>query len=332
MKIITVTTNPALDVNLQLPYLQWGEANAVETMFENPGGKGVNVARVYSQLKQTKNIPEQVLVSGFLGGANGKKLAALLRESYPQLIQFWTSVTAETRRAIIVREGKTTTVINEPGPILSLEYWKLLSKQVLEIVDSGDVLAFCGSTPPGIDSTLVGALLEALTFIGVKVVVDARGENLLEAIKVKPWIVKPNEHEIVQTFGPLAPVAGVKKILDLGARAAVVSLGDKGMICGTKNWQSEDETEQEPLIWKLTPGKSLVGNPTGAGDAAVAVFCNMLFNCRDITDLAVQLPSYAKWAVAVSGATVLSETIDKIDFSTVENIADKVQVEILSVA
>ncbi|UFU04340.1 1-phosphofructokinase family hexose kinase [Ruania suaedae] len=288
--IRTVTPNPALDLTYRLERLRIGEVHRAQDVTETPGGKGINVARVLASLGH------EVHCCGFLGGSTGEHLEHLL--SRTPVHQDWTLVAGETRRTVTVVDEAGATLINEPGPPVSRRDWERLTRTVQARTGAGDVVVISGSAPPGTGADDLPALVRALVEADARVIADTSGPALLDVAAAGPAVLKPNHLELQAATGIDDPVAGAQDLLARGAGAVLVSRGADGVLLVTPEgaWQARTE-----------PIKG--GNPTGAGDAAVAALAAALASGAEGAGLADHLPD----VVALSAAAVLMPTAGAVD-------------------
>ncbi|GAB3038495.1 1-phosphofructokinase family hexose kinase [Parafrigoribacterium mesophilum] len=252
--ILTVTANPAIDLTFRVDGLLVGESNRVPTARSRSGGKGLNVARVAHQLGH------DVLALATVGGDTGVEFArGLVGRPLPHLL---VPVSAATRRSIaLVDSGnEATTVLNETGSPLAEREWQALTAAVRAQVGAATCLVGSGSLPPGAPDGFYAELVQIAHGAGVPAIIDATGDVLLAAVRAGADLVKPNRRELVETTGQADPLAAALSLLDAGARMVLVSLGEDGMFAVSTG-------DRTPLFARLP---RCAGNPTGAGDAAVA--------------------------------------------------------------
>lgn len=254
--ILTVTPNPALDVTYRVTELRLGATNRVTGVDQRAGGKGVNVARVLHALGHP------VTVTAPLAGTTGAAIRAdLARSGIPHGC---TEVRdGDSRRTVTAVEAGTgrATCLNEPGPLLSEADLRRLCDRIGVLLPTGRVLVLSGSLPPGTPADTYRRLVGLGRAAGRTVLLDAEGEPLLAALEAGPHLVKPNADELARTTGCADPVDGAGLLLERGAGAVAVSLGEAGLLLRTRTG-----------MWRARPHRTLVGNPTGAGDALVAAF------------------------------------------------------------
>ncbi|GIH28480.1 sugar kinase [Acrocarpospora phusangensis] len=243
--ILTVTLNPALDVTYRVPGLTLEAVNRVAGVSVRAGGKGLNVARVLHALGH------EVTALGLAGGPDGDRLVA--SAGIPAA---FTRVSGETRRTIAVVADSGVTMLNEAGPRISLAEWSAFQADFARRAPRASAVVLSGSLPPGLPADAY-AVLAALAG-DVPTVVDTEGDALINALAARPHVVKPNTDELNRTLGVTSVRDGAMRLRELGARAVVVSDGPRGLHADTPEG-----------LWRAVPPYA-EGNPTGAGDAAVA--------------------------------------------------------------
>ncbi|MCE7004076.1 1-phosphofructokinase family hexose kinase [Kibdelosporangium philippinense] len=232
--IVTVTLNAALDVTYRVDALAPGATHRVTDVRTRPGGKGVNVAAVLTQLG------EPVTSTGFAGPELGARLPGFV------------PIAAESRRTVTVVAHEAT-VFTEPGPLIGDGEWRALLTRFDRLAAQARVVVLSGSLPPGLPDEAYARLIERCP---VPVVLDTDGTALRHGITAGPALVKPNVDELTRLLGrkPDLPAdcvsLGVPVAATLGAQGAVLATPDG--------------------VWRARPPAAVVGNPTGAGDAFTA--------------------------------------------------------------
>ncbi|MFC7404802.1 1-phosphofructokinase family hexose kinase [Georgenia alba] len=305
--ILTVTPNPALDITYTIPRLEVGGVHRVGTVVEAPGGKGVNVARVLTQLG------EAATCTGFLGGSTGRRLASDLDAA--GIRQAWVSVDGETRRTVTVVSDDDATMFTEPGPVVDATCWEQLSTRTAELVRAGDALTISGSLPPGTPEHGLGDLVRAVAARGARAVVDTSGHGLRAAADAGAHVLKPNDAELRDATGEEDVVAGARRLLDRGAGSVLVSRGADGLLLLVRGARGVRG-------WRARPAEILRGNPTGAGDAAVAAVARALTQVG--APLEAVLPACVADAVALSGAAVLAPMAGAVDVAAYERMRTRI--------
>lgn len=310
--ILVLTPNPAIDITYTVPSVTLGQVHRVHDVEQRAGGKGLNVARVLH------SVGEQVTVGGFLGRGAGRELRELLDGT--GLDQAWLEVDSEARRTVtLVHEG-VATAFNEAGQGVGAAAWRRLAEQVSELSGPGDVVVVSGSTPPGTEPEHLAGVVTAARRAGARTVLDTSGPLLLEAARAGADVLKPNDEELAAATGQDDPLQGAGVLLAAGAGAVVVSLGHEGMMVVLPG-------EHGPRRWSARPTEHLVGNPTGAGDAAVAALTQVLVQAGPEAPLVDVLPAALPRAVALSGAAVLRPVAGEVDLSAYERMRTEITVE-----
>ena len=302
--ILTVTLNTALDITYRVRALKPHASHRVTGVLERPGGKGLNVARVLAALGH------EVTATGFAGGATGdvvRELLAATEGLHDALVPLGTGT---TRRTIAVVDDVTgdTTQLNEPGPAVTPTEWAAFQRRYDDLLPSADAVALCGSLPPGVPVNAYAGLIRTARAAGVPVLLDTSGEPLRRAVAARPDIVKPNADELAELTGSHEPLGAVQDARRRGAHAVVASLGAEGLLAHTPEGR-----------WRAAPPASLHGNPTGAGDAAMAGLLSALVEN-------LPWPDRLTRAAALSAASVLSPVAGEFDRGTYEELLGRVKV------
>ncbi|WP_329231358.1 MULTISPECIES: 1-phosphofructokinase family hexose kinase [unclassified Streptomyces] len=303
--ILTVTLNTALDLTYAVPALVPHRSHRVHDVTERPGGKGVNVARVLAALGH------DTVVTGFAGGATGAVVRELLGSLPHRPTDALVTVAGNTRRTLAVVDRSTgdTTQLNEPGPHIGADEWAAFLGTFGELLPGASAVALCGSLPPGIHVGAYAELVRLARSAGVPVLLDTDGEPLRRGIAARPDLVKPNADELARLTGAREPLRATRDARRRGARSVVASLGADGLLAVTPDG-----------TWKAAPPSPVRGNPTGAGDSAVAGLLSALAEGLDWRDRLAR-------AVALSTATVLAPAAGEFDRAAYEDLLGRVTVE-----
>lgn len=301
--ILTVTLNTALDITYRVRTLRPHASHRVSEVTERPGGKGLNVARVLAALGH------QVTVTGFAGGATGRVVQERLTAA-PGVVDALVPVAGATRRTIAVVDEHSgdTTQLNEPGPTVTPAEWSAFQEAYEDLLASAAAVALCGSLPPGVPVGAYAGLVRAAKAAEVPVLLDTGGEALRRGVAARPDLIKPNADELAELTGSHEPLRATQDARRRGARAVVASLGTSGLLAVTPEGR-----------WRATPPTRLHGNPTGAGDAAVAGLLSGLVE-------RLPWPDRLTRAAALSAASVLAPVAGEVDRGAYEELLGRVAV------
>ncbi|MEU6867274.1 1-phosphofructokinase family hexose kinase [Streptomyces sp. NPDC046876] len=301
--ILTVTLNTALDVTHRVPRLIPHTSHRAATVTERPGGKGLNVARVLAALGHP------VTATGFAGGRTGAAVRELLADS-PGVTDALVPCAGPTRRtlAVVDETSGDTTQFNEPGPLIGSGEWAEFLDRYQDLAAGADAVALCGSLPPGVPVGAYAVLVRTARAAGAPVLLDSSGEALRRGIAARPELVKPNASELAELTGSREPLQATRDARRRGAHAVVASLGAQGMLAATAEG-----------AWQAAPPEALAGNPTGAGDSAVAGLLSGLVE-------GLNWPDRLARAVALSAATVCAPAAGEFDPRTYERVRGSVEV------
>ena len=256
--IYTITFNPALDYISQVDNFEIGKINRTKTEKILPGGKGLNVSTVL------KNLGIESTALGFIAGFTGDELKKDIEQR--GIKTDFIKVEKGITRINVKISSTEETALNGNGPEITEEdIQKLLEK--IEKIKNGDIVILAGNIPKCINNNIYEIICKALEQNNVRFIVDATKELLMNVLKYKPFLIKPNKEELEETFKEKIEtkediVSHAKKLQSMGAQNVLISLGGDGAILVT--------TEDEVYFSKAPKGK--VVNTVGAGDSMVAGF------------------------------------------------------------
>lgn len=283
--IYTVTFNPAVDYVVHSDELMVGSVNRSEKEEIYFGGKGINVSMVLGEL----GIKSKAL--GFVAGFTGDAIEKGITDK--GVCSDFVKLDKGFSRINVKIKAKDETELNGRGPDILKEDVDKLFKKLDEISD-GDTVVLAGSIPGSLPSDIYERILERLETKKVRAVVDATKELLMNVLKYKPFLIKPNNFELGEMFGTELKtddeiVAYAGKLKDMGAVNVLVSMAGDGAILLDENGR----------VHKCGVCKGTVKNSVGAGDSMVAGF---LAGC-ETGDYEYAL----KLGTAAGGATAFSD-------------------------
>ena len=256
--VYTVTFNPAIDYVVHTGDMALGQvnrSNAEEMYF---GGKGINVSIVLKEL----GIESKALgfVAGFTGEAIEKGVSQMgVHTDFVKLEK------GNSRINVKIKSAEETE-LNGQGPDINDEAIAKLFEKLDKLTD-GDTIILAGSIPNSLPSDIYERIIERLSDRKIKVVVDATKDLLMNVLKYKPFLIKPNNHELGEMFGVVLKTNDeiaeyAKKLQDMGAKNVLVSMAGDGALLLDENGKTH--------ICGVCKGK--VKNSVGAGDSMVAGF------------------------------------------------------------
>ena len=286
--IYTVTLNPSLDYIVEVENLRLGLTN--RTSFEQmlPGGKGLNVSFVLS------NLGFESTALGFLAGFVGKEIKRRVEES--GVLADFVELEKGCSRINMKVRNVDGTEINGMGPEIPPEKFENWKKKLCGL-RPGDILVLAGSIPSSLPSSVYMDIMKLLEGKDVRIVVDATKELLTKVLPYRPFLVKPNHHELGELFGVTvssgeAVVPYAKKLQEQGAKNVLVSMGGMGAVLLDENGTVHMSEAPE--------GKVI--NSVGAGDSMVAGFLAGILEKKDY--------SYAfRMGLAAGSASAFSENL-----------------------
>ena len=255
--IYTVTFNPALDYAVNLEKFHSGEVNRTKEEQILPGGKGINVSVVLT------NMGVENVMLGFVAGFTGKEIVRLLEEQGCK--NDFIEICGMSRINVKIKADNETE-INGKGPDIDNEALKMLYNK-LDTLKGGDMLVLAGSIPSSLPDDIYMKIMERLSSGNIKFIVDATKDLLVNVLKYKPFLIKPNKYELGEIFGVeiktnAEVIKYAKKLADEGAENVLVSMAGEGAVLVTKNGN----------VYESKAPKGIVVNSVGAGDSMVAGF------------------------------------------------------------
>jgi 1-phosphofructokinase len=309
--VLTVTLNPALDKTAIIDKLNIGGLNRVKTFRIDPGGKGINVAKVL------KNFSEEVKATGLIAGNQGKLLLEYL--SLAGIKSSFHEVVGETRTNLKIYEehSGTITEINDPGFTVTENDLLCFERKLSELLGSASFLVLSGSLPIGATHNIYNQFIKLAKSKGLRTMLDADGMALQNGIKAVPYAIKPNIYELELLTGKKMSslehiVDAARSLTKKGIEIVAVSMGEDGaVVCNNK-----DSYHVSPLPIKAK-------SPVGAGDSMVAALVFAFLK-------AYPLDEAAKWAVAAGTATAAKPGTELCTLEEIPNYIRKVKINKLN--
>lgn len=256
--VYTVTFNPSLDYIVDVEDFRLGMTNRTCSEQMMAGGKGINVSIVL------QNLGIENTALGFIAGFTGEEIRRQVAEMGIRA-QFF-SIPEGISRINLKLRSIDGTEINGMGPSIGRAQLDALYEKLDTLTDK-DTLVLAGSIPASMPSSIYCDIMERLYAKGVTFVVDATKQLLLNVLRYRPFLIKPNNHELGELFGVTlstreAVIPYARKLQEQGARNVLISMAGQGAVL-----VAEDGSVH------LTPApKGTLVNAVGAGDSMVAGF------------------------------------------------------------
>lgn len=292
--IYTVTFNPAIDYIAEVTEIKEDEINRAISEKVFVGGKGINVSIVL------KNLGIESTAIGFIAGFTGDEIKrqierhgiktdfVYLENKFSRINMKLVSKTA----GVITNE----TAINGEGPkITDKEMGKLMKK--IDKLEEGDFLVLAGSVSKKINDDIYEKICKRIENKKIKIVADATGKLLINVLKHKPFLIKPNKSELEEIFEDKIYtteeiIMYAKKLQEMGAENVLISLGQEGAVLVSK--------DKNVQYIKAPKGKLI--NSVGSGDSMVAGFIAGFLKYNDYEKA-------FKMGIAAGSASAFSENL-----------------------
>lgn len=301
--IVTVTPNPSIDRTIALSgALVRGAVHRIGSVTDEPGGKGVNVARALGLAGLD--------ALAVLPAADNDPMVSALRAGGIAFATVPIAGTVRTNLAITENDG-TTTKLNEPGAALDAQSLDALTRTVVEAANRAEWIVMSGSLPPGVPVSWYADVVAQLADKQCRVAVDTSDAPLSALAasfeRAAPDLIKPNAEELAGLTGtsgqeledaaaagdPLPVIAAARQLVDRGARTILVTLGAAGAVL------------VEPS------GAWLAGSPpitprstVGAGDSALAGYVRAALAGADAPNRLRMAVAYGSAAASLPGSAL----------------------------
>ena len=300
--IYTITFNPALDYITQVENFKTGEINRTKTETILPGGKGLNVSIVL------KNLGIENTALGFVAGFTGEELIRKLETQgvKTDFVKVKDGITRINVKISSVNDNSVEeTALNGMGPQITKENIEELMNKIQNMTVD-DFVILSGSIPKNIDNNIYEKICEILNEKGITFIVDSTQELLINVLKYKPFLIKPNKEELKETVKRNIHtkediINSAKTLQEMGAQNVLVSLGNNGAIL---------LTQEEKTYYSEAP-KGQVVNTVGSGDSMVAGFLAGYYKTKDY-EYALKMGVSAGSASAFSVELATKEKVDSI--------------------
>jgi len=306
--ISTVTLNAAIDKTYYVPQLQIGRVHRVTRQIADPGGKGVNVAKVIRLLGG------DTTATGFIAGNNGRFIEEELRRR--GVATAFVKADGESRLCLNIMDETTgeSTEVLELGADVGDAHVAELKAVVRGLAQRSSIVAMSGSLPPGVPTDLYAELIGIVRAEGARAFLDTSGKAFGTALASRPYFVKPNEQELAQWLGREDRLSDDEvidaawQLADTGIEQVCVTLGERGAVAILQG-----------SAYRVTPPKIQAVNAVGCGDSFVAGLAFAEERC---------LPPEEKLriAAAASAANAMSDRAGHIEQEVYEAYLEQVEV------
>ncbi len=264
MSLLTVTLNACVDKTYTVPGFAVDRVHRPTETLITAGGKGINVSRVFRKLGG------ETTATGFLGGVSGEWLRRAVEAE--GIVPDFVAVSEEARVCIAIMDpaAGTQTELNENGPHIALADCDALFARLRELLPRHTAVVISGSLPPGVPPSLYGDIIRlARDEFGVHAVLDSSGEALVRGAEARPFLLKPNVHELAALGVVESDIGAAAQALraKYGTAMAMVTDGPRGAALAT-----------EGGVWEAVPPPITLASAVGSGDTLTASFTWALQN------------------------------------------------------
>lgn len=305
--ILTVTLNPAIDVSSETETVTPEHKLRCAEVRRDPGGGGVNVARVLTRL----GAECRALYPS--GPVLGRLLRRLLDEE--GVASTAIDVAGDTRESFTVLErasGREFRFVL-PGPRLERDEWQACIDAVAAGPNAPAWVVGSGSLPSGVPDDFYARLARAARACGARMVVDTSGPPLVAALDEGVWLAKPNLRELRELTGRALEseddwVAAARSLVQTRkAEVVALSLGHRGALLAA-----------EGVTLRASSLEAEIASTVGAGDSFVATMVWKLA-------LGASLEDALRYAIAGGTSALLAPGTSLALPSDIERLAPQVE-------
>lgn len=306
--ICTLTINPAMDRMIYLRGFSRGNTNRIQKQSDALGGKGTHVS-VNLEILQCRN---RAFGIGF--GETGLRIEEKLKGEYIELEFLHYSAGNSRTNYAVVEENGCCTLLSEKGRIITREECEALLEKMEQAVRPGDILVLSGDASNTEIPLFYIEVIDRFAGRGVRVFLDSSSDNLIEGLKRKPFLVKPNEDELSQILGrrvesETGVIAGIAELAGMGIGCIAVTCGGRGSYV----WYQEN-------LYRIHPLEVRAVNTIGCGDAFLS---GMAYGF----DKGLPFVETLRYAAAVSSATAESNSTVGFELGRAMELKDQVHIE-----
>lgn len=300
--IYTLTTNPAIDMNLMGTAIRPNQVNRTENTVYSPNGKGINVTLVL------KHFGVNSTVLGFFGGFTGHYIIDELQKREVNASPIW--VEDQTRINIFINDGKDEYKFVNRGSFVPVEKQVEFIDKLKGLIDC-EYLVISGSLPSGVGEDYYEKILDICHEKSIKVILDISSSKLKNLLKYKPLLIKPNDEEVQKIFGfMIQSKIDIHRVMRFfkaeGVQNVLLTLGEKGSYFSDGHMIYECSAQPVNLI-----------SSACAGDAALGAFLSEWLITHDIVKA-------LKKSAAVGANVAESDALG--DFKKVDSYINNIQV------
>ena len=304
--ILAVCPNPSIDCTVELQSLDVGKTNRIENKIITHSGKALNVAIGASRLGA------EVIASGFMYSADAAQFIDTLTKEGIKTDFVLTEGRVRMNYKIIDKRSMMTE-INDRGEVVPESKQQELINRVGELSKKASIVVMSGSLPQGVQDDFYLKLRRVIPK-EVKVVIDCEKQKLLPVLSEGVYLVKPNlaEFEAITqkrytTKGEM--IEGAKKLIDMGAKHVLLSLGEEGAIL----------TDGKTHLYCRSANVA-VNSTVGAGDSMLSAACVMI-------EKGMGLDEVLRCAVAAGTASITTPGTNLFYIDKYQEIYQRIYVE-----
>ncbi len=310
--IYTITFNAAVDLVVQATDCKLGQLNRSTSENFVAGGKGINISVILQRLGYEN------IATGFLGGFTGEFIK---RELVKDHIKTNFIEVDGTTRMNVKLKSQEETEINAAGPTILEEEFTQLMEYLSNQLTEEDVVFLAGNSAPGLGAKHYAQVAKLCQEKRVKFVLDTNKDLLKECLAYKPFVIKPNHHELGELFG--VTITNEKeiafyanKLQDMGAKNILVSRGGAGALLFTEKGD----------VYRSNVPKGEVVNSVGAGDSMLAGFVSSYITTHQYAESlqrGAATGSATAFSVGIATKEYIEELLPQIIVEKVELLGGK---------
>ena len=303
--ILSIGLNNAYQKVLVFDSFVEGRVLRAGASYISASGKGLNTARAL------KTLESNLMASGFIGGSNGELILEELKKEHVGSDFVWTETNTRLCLTVVNKKNGSFTELIEPSGKITPAENTALKKKLSKLLKRAKLATISGTMPPGVPENMYQWIIKEAAKHGTRVLADINKGPMFKAVLAKPYLIKMNREEFVDTFKNHNIEDQIYKLFKKGISWIVITDGKEKFMAGVSG-----------KLFLVTPPKVKAVNGVGSGDAMLAGLAYGI-------DKGLSPEETLKIASATGAASAMNIRPSAFCLSDMRKLARKVSVKVL---